>query len=141
MFEKYFRYDAETGKLYWKKMPCWRIHVGDEIVTRNEDGSVCISFFGKCYRAHRVIAAMFLGLDIDDKLVQVIHINGIKDDNRLENLRLVRRIGCYFDKRCQKWQAQIHTNGKTKYLGRFATEQEAHEAYLKAVSCLKTINQ
>lgn len=38
-------------------------------------------------RSHRLIAITFIGLDADRKLID--HINGIKTDNRAENLRWV----------------------------------------------------
>lgn len=37
---------------------------------------------------HRLVAATFLGLDLNDSLTQVDHINGVKNDNNLHNLRL-----------------------------------------------------
>ena len=37
--------------------------------------------------------------------------------------------GVYFNKRDNKWVARITINGKTKYLGSFTTEIEAHQAY------------
>lgn len=48
------------------------------------------SFRGKRFRcfAHRLVASMFLGMP-DDECFYVDHINGIRDDNRLENLRWV----------------------------------------------------
>lgn len=41
----------------------------------------------KC-RVHRLVACAFLGMDYDSDL-QVDHINCIKNDNRVENLRVV----------------------------------------------------
>lgn len=40
--------------------------------------------------------------------------------------------GVYFNKKCNKYCAQISINGKKKFLGLFKTEAEAHEAYMKA---------
>lgn len=37
--------------------------------------------------------------------------------------------GAYFDKRKGDWFSQLTVNGKTRGLGRFKTEQEAHEVY------------
>ena len=78
------------------------------------------------------------------------HINGIRDDNRIENLRDVSQkinlqnkrnpnanstskfLGVCWHKSRNKWQSQIAVNGKDKYLGLFETAELAHEAYLIA---------
>jgi hypothetical protein len=36
----------------------------------------------------------------------------------------------------KKWKAQISIDGKTKFIGRFDTQKEAHAAY-KKVKCTK----
>jgi len=46
-------------------------------------------------------------------------------------------VGCSYDKTRDKWFANIRINGKTKYLGRYDTEQEAHNVYLKAKEVLE----
>ena len=73
---------------------------------------------------------------------QIDHINNIKDDNRLENLRWVnssqnnrnkkKKINCSSQylgvnwyKKNNKWVAKISINRKRKHLGYFATELEA----------------
>lgn len=42
-------------------------------------------------------------------------------------------IGVSWAKNAKKWRASAKINGKSKYLGHFNTEQEAHEIYLKAI--------
>lgn len=78
----------------------------------------------------------------DCKIEQIDHINRIKDDNRICNLRSVTRNqnmwnrnnikGYYFNKNDKKYQSHIKVNGETKYIGQFNTETEAHKAYLEA---------
>jgi hypothetical protein len=41
--------------------------------------------------------------------------------------------GATFNKNAKRWRAQITINGKTNHLGYFSSQQEAHEAYLKAL--------
>lgn len=102
---------------------------------------------GKKFKAnvHRIMAVAFLGLDINDKSIEVDHINGDRSDNRLENLKLGsksdnqrnrashragRLIGAVLDKRRNKWNAMIWHDNKTKFLGSFDTEVEAHNTYM-----------
>ncbi len=73
---------------------------------------------------------------------QIDHINGIRDDNRILNLRSVTNQqnqwnrktakGYYFFKRDNKWLSRIKLNNKLIFLGTYNTEQEARNAYLQA---------
>jgi hypothetical protein len=79
--------------------------------------------------------------------VCVDHINNIKIDNREVNIQLLsNRENCSKDKKGtskytgvswdnsrKKWKSQIYINDKHKFLGRFKTELEAHDAYQKAI--------
>jgi len=94
----------------------------------------------KTHKVHRLIAQAYLKDYSND--LQVDHINGDRINNKLENLRMVtqqknqwnqtKAKGYTWNKNAGKWQAQIKVNGKVKNLGLFDTEQEAHDAYLKA---------
>lgn len=71
------------------------------------------------------------------------HRNRIRNDNRILNLRSVTRKensyntkngesqGVTFNKKSQKWYAQIGVDYKRLHLGSFDTKEEARESYLK----------
>jgi hypothetical protein len=147
-----FRY--EDGQLYrlisednknrkWKKFRGTWIDV-DISKANTSKGYVTVKYKKSMLLAHRVIYCLHHKTDVDTSLV-IDHENGIRHDNRPENIRLVTQEvnsnntekrrkgeikGCCFFKRANKWVAQITVKGKQKSLGYFSSEQEAHEAYL-----------
>jgi hypothetical protein len=140
-----FRYTPEDGRLWWVdyvRRPSWN---GREAGNNTPNGYRKIKFRGRQLLTHRVAWLLHYGVwpsgDID-------HIDGDPLNNRIDNLRDVshrvnmqnqvhaqarnpdRLVGA--TKKKGKWMAQININGKSKYLGLFATAQEAHEVYLNA---------
>jgi hypothetical protein len=81
------------------------------------------------------------------------HKNGNTLDNRKENLhagtyrhnsqnkechRAGKLVGATFKKKLNRWQARIVIDKVRKSLGFFKTEQEAHDAYMKAFNEIHT---
>jgi hypothetical protein len=140
--ERGFTYNPETGKIYGVR--------GKEITTKRQDGYIAISIRIKKniiqLLAHHF--AWYYVFNIVNIKKEIDHINGIRDDNRIENLRLVTRQENHFNRHFysgekikgyinvkgfkKEYRANIGVNGNTIYLGSFHTEQEAREAYLKA---------
>ena len=140
-----FRY--REGKLFWKISSSRRVKIGDQAGSLNNRGYLIVEWKGKIYRAHRIIYEMAYGTIPDS--YQVDHINGIRTDNRLDNLRLATGSqnkwnsckpknntsgfkGVYWNKRDQKWRAEVTIFNKKKFLGLFATKEEAYAARIEA---------
>lgn len=94
---------------------------------------------------HRVVLEHKLGRKLRPG-EQCDHLNGIKTDNRLENLRVATNAqnsmnrglnknntsgekGVYWHKRAQKWMAYIMYQGRRIHLGLFMTKEAAALAY------------
>jgi hypothetical protein len=101
---------------------------------------------GRAFRRGSYMHRVILGLDPDDPL-ECDHINGIKLDNRRANLRACthaqnlqnvpgkrgktsRFRGVHFDNGTGRWAARASIEGKTYYLGRHDTEDEAATAII-----------
>lgn len=83
-FGEAFTYNPETGHLFWSMSNVYNKQKGQRAGCVNSRGYRVLTFKKKSYLEHRIIAEMFLP-KIEGK-DQINHKNGIKDDNRLENL-------------------------------------------------------
>ena len=82
-----FDYDPETGLLMWK-VNRRRVKVGDVIKTVNSAGYTTLEIESKSYLAHRIIWLWNYGYFPEN---DVDHINRVRLDNRICNLREVSR--------------------------------------------------
>ena len=145
-----FRYDYETGVLYWR----WRVNsrvpktleAGAQRKS-NSDGYLNVSVNGRNYPVHRVVMLMCYGFSGEG--LEVDHINHVRNDNRLVNPRFVTHggnmrnksvsskntsgvTGVDFSKAKKKYIAQIEVNREAIYLGIFDTLEEAAVARAEA---------
>jgi hypothetical protein len=140
-----FCYDEDTGQIIRAADADDCYKNGGKCGTKSRQGYIVLGVKGKLYGAHRVVWAMFYG---EQPTGQIDHINGIRSDNRIENLRDVpRHMNQQNQRKASKanklgllgvsqsgngFVAVIHKAGKQKYLGIFPTKDEAHQAYLSA---------
>ena len=80
-------YDKNTGVITWKIRSGSKV-AGAPATHRNQKGYIGIFVNGKHMKAHRIAWLLAYG-ELPDG--EIDHINGIKDDNRLVNLRLVTK--------------------------------------------------
>lgn len=150
-----FDYDPGTGVIHWKINRRGPVRAGDIAGTIDAHGYLNIMFGSKLYKAHRLTWFIVTGAwptsDLD-------HINGVRTDNRWENLRLATvsenqqnlggprinnkcgHLGVFFNKQCGKFQANIWLDGKRSYLGLFSKAEDAGAAYLAAKKNIHTHN-
>jgi hypothetical protein len=93
-------------------------------------------------KTYHLLAHQFIYYCVHKKCVDCIdHINGFKDDNRIDNLRSItqqqntfntKAKGYSWDKNRNKWHSKIMVNGEHKTLGRYDNEEEARQSYLEA---------
>lgn len=140
-----FSYEKQTGSLVWLCGP----RKGTIAGTRTKHGYVVVGIDRYEVFAHRLIwifhAKSWPAGFID-------HINGVRHDNRIENLRVVSRqenaqnrrnasktnhsgllgVSRNFSGKDKPYVARICSDGNRFHLGCFETAELAHAAYVKA---------
>ena len=90
---EYFGYSEELMGLYWRKKTSKYAHpkIGNQYRAGVTDsiGYRIVSIFSKPYKEHRLVW-IYHNVEILNSL-NIDHINRIRDDNRISNLRLVNQ--------------------------------------------------
>lgn len=131
-------YDPSTGVFEWKILWRWRRKKG-KVGAVHKDGYRRIYVCGKLYKAEQLAWVLYYKRWPNSLLD---HINGIRDDNRIANLREANysqnaanrrgyaRSGFKGVTRVRnKFVAQITHQRRCKYLGTFNTPEQAHARY------------
>lgn len=85
-----FNYNKDSGILTWRIKTERCVKVGEEVGFKHKrEGYRCVCINRKCYQVHRLCWEIEFG-DIPEGM-EIDHINGVRDDNRIENLRLVTK--------------------------------------------------
>jgi len=130
-------FEYRDGALF-RKVNVGSTKIGERAGSINKtDGYRYVKIDGTCYPEHRIIYLFHFGI-----ATLLDHINGVRDDNRIENLRpcTVQQNrynaglnknnksgvkGVFWFKRTKKWSARLGINGKQIHLGYFVNLDEA----------------
>lgn len=143
---KRLSYDPLTGEITWIA-PRSSTFIGKPAGRIGKQGYRVIHVQHALLQGHRIAWLLYYGKwpknDID-------HINGIRSDNRISNLRDVPRrvnrenmrkampsnkcgyMGVTRSRGSKRWAAKITVKGEIKFLGCFDTPELAHAAYVDA---------
>ena len=138
-------YDPSTGLFRWR-IKRSGVRFESAPGTTNDSGYVLICLFRRDYRAHRLAWLWMTG---KWPAAQVDHRNGVRNDNRWENLREATReingqnlrSAKSHNRRTgvlgvgligKKFSARIGVSGNEIHLGVFDSTTEAHAAYVEA---------
>jgi len=135
-------YDPETG-VFTHICPRQRVVLGSVAGSLGQNGYRKHRLDGVTFSGHRLAWLYMTG---DWPKGQIDHINGIRDDNRISNLRDVpqainsqnRRTALNstgflgVSKHHKQFRAEISMNNRAVVLGTFRTPEEAHAVYVQA---------
>jgi len=140
LIEAKYEYKPDTGE-FLRKQSGGGKYVGSSAgYIKKSDGYVYIKIGQNTYTAHRFAWIVTYG---ESPKGDIDHINGIRSDNRISNLRAVNRSLnlhnssartrntsghkgiVYIPKGKKKWLAQVMINYKHHYIGVFHTIEEA----------------
>lgn len=145
-------YSPETGLFVWRHCESMRKSRNSRVAgkpagNRHSEGYLTISFGRDNLYAHRM-AWLYVYGELPKGIID--HINGIRTDNRIANLRDTTRavnmqnyraasknsksglLGAYYNKSSKRYNSELTISGRRIRLGSFDTAEEAHAAYVKA---------
>lgn len=141
--KEFFTYDKDSGHFTRIKKLGKKGIIGQVCNSKNNCGHIQITFKGRTYPAHRLAWLYVYG---EFPKNQIDHINCIRDDNRIINLREATNQqnsfnrtqalgisglkGVQWDKVKNKWLVVPVINNKRHYLGYFDDKENAFSVYL-----------
>ena len=128
----------QNGVLYWKKPGQKRV-VGAMAGHIRPDGYFRVRFAGKSHQRSRIVWLMHHGYMTD---LEIDHINRVRNDDRIENLREANHFentqnrglaknsttghtGVYYNKRDKTWFARVFMDGEHLHVGCFKNKEDA----------------
>ena len=146
-------YDPATGK-FLRKTSAGGVPIGAVAGHLSDQGYQMLRIDGRAYRGHRLAWLYVHGRWPAD---QLDHINGVRDDNRVENLRESTQAenlqnqgirasnkaghpGVFWNAKTGRWWAYININRRRIHLGCFSTKNEAISARVSAKADLHPFN-
>ena len=132
-------FEYRDGSLY-RKISLGRTKAGDKVGFVNDKGYISVNIDKQCIALHRIVWMMQHG----EMPSLIDHIDGNRQNNRIENLRLANRFensqnkrinknntsgvkGVFWHKKASKWKAEISCKNKIYGLGLYDDLKEADE--------------
>jgi hypothetical protein len=140
-------YDKDTGEFTWLNKPSASIKANSTAGRLSNKGYKQITYKGKQYSSHRLAWLYVYG---EWPTGSIDHINGVRTDNSIANLRdvslqinmqnLVRPrknnksgyLGVCWDGYMKCYKSAIKIDGKSIHLGYYDNPRIAHDAYVTA---------
>jgi hypothetical protein len=136
VLRKHYGFNHLTGELVSR--------FTNKTIKRRKNGYVCVQMSAGHVMGHRIAWALHYG-ELPPPEMEIDHINGIRDDNRIRNLRLVSQVenlrnktryknckhgypGILFEsnnRRVRQWRAQIGIGGTIIKLGAYRCKTAA----------------
>jgi HNH endonuclease/AP2 domain len=149
--QQILHYHPRRGEFRWRPHEKSVHHAGQIAGSSMRSDYWCIHVDGRSYRAHQLAWLYMTG---EWGRPQIAHRDGDPFNNRWRNLRLSACLDCpaprtsnrstplvlagiALDRRSGQWTARFSTGERVYSLGRFSTQEAAHEAYAIAARLLQ----